>query len=182
MPKTSAPGWKPGWRVTGNNMAVTSDIVESWRRPRMVLRRHLDRGRSEAFAFSLLVVFLLLAFIASYPAAARVAALDATVPVAPQMLGRGLGLLATVPFLYGLAALSHLAARAMGGTGGWYDARMALFWALVASTPFVLLTGIVAGLIGPGPQLSLTGGVTFAAFLFQWIAGLTEAEGPATGE
>lgn len=163
-------------------MAVTSDIVESWRRPRVVLRRHLDRGRSEAFAFSLLTVFLILALVASYPQAARVAALDAAVPVAPQMLGRALGLLATIPFLYLLAALSHLALRAMGGTGSWYGARMALFWALVASTPFVLLTGLVAGMIGQGPQLSLTGGVTFAAFLFQWITGLFVVERPGARE
>lgn len=163
-------------------MAVTSDIVESWRRPRVVLRRHLDRGQSEAFAFSLLTVFLILALVASYPQTARVAALDPAVPVAPQMLGRALGLLATIPFLYLLAALSHLALRPLGGAGTWYGARMALFWALVACTPFVLLTGIVAGLIGPGAQLTLTGAVTFAAFLFQWITGLFVAERPVAEE
>ena len=59
-------------------MAVTSDIVESWRRPRVVLRRHLARGKSEAFAFSLLFVFLLMAFIAQYPGAARVSARSGT--------------------------------------------------------------------------------------------------------
>lgn len=157
-------------------MAVTADIVESWRRPRAVLRRHLERGRSEPFAFSLLVLFLILALIARYPAAARVTTLDPAIPVSPQILGTAMGLLATIPFLYGLAALSHLVARACGGQGSWYGARLALFWGLVAAAPFVLLAGIVAGLIGPGPQLTATGAVTFAAFLFQWIMALTEAE------
>ena len=157
-------------------MAVTSDIVESWRRPGAVFRRHLARGRSEAFAFSLLFVFLLIALIARYPAAARVSALNPDIPIAPQMFGTGMGLLAAIPFLYALAALSHLVARALGGQGGWYGARMALFWALVTITPLVLLTGLVAGMIGPGPQLMLTGGVTFAAFLFQWFGALRLAE------
>ncbi|MDR0808339.1 MAG: YIP1 family protein [Gemmobacter sp.] len=157
-------------------MAVTSDIMESWRRPRAVFRRHLARGRSEAFAFSLLCVFLLIALISRYPAAARVSALDPKVPVPPQILGTALGLLAAIPLLYTLAALSHLVARTFGGRGGWYGARMALFWALVTVTPFLLLSGIVAGLIGPGPQLWCAGGLTFAAFLFQWLTTLMVAE------
>lgn len=157
-------------------MAVTSDIVESWRRPRQVLRRHLARGRSEAFAFSLLFVFLLIAFIAQYPGAARVTALNPEVPLPPQLLAKALGLLATIPLFYGLAALSRLVGKAVGGRGTWYGARLALFWALVAVTPFVLLVGMVAALIGPGLQLQATGGVAFAAFLFQWVLGLTVIE------
>lgn len=160
-------------------MAVTADIVESWRRPRVVVRRHLRRGRSEPFAFSLLVVFMILAFIAQYPAAARVTALDPAIPLSPQLLAKALGLLATIPVLYGLAALSHLVTRVFGGQGSWYGARLALFWALVATSPFVLLSGMVAGLIGPGPQLALVGGLTFAAFLFQWIMALVETGAPA---
>lgn len=160
-------------------MAVTADIVESWRRPRVVVRRHLRRGRSEPFAFSMLVVFMILAFIAQYPAAARVTALDPAIPLSPQLLAKALGLLATIPVFYGLAALSHLVTRAFGGQGSWYGARLALFWALVAASPFVLLSGMVAGLIGPGPQLALVGGLTFAAFLFQWIMALVETGAPA---
>ena len=67
-------------------MAVTSDIVESWKRPRAVFRRHLARGRSEAFAFSLLFVFLLIALIAQYPMAARKAFEMPEVPISAQIL------------------------------------------------------------------------------------------------
>lgn len=160
-------------------MAVTADIVESWRRPRAVVRRHMERGRSEPFAFSLLVLFLILALIAQYPAAARVTMLDPAIPVSPQLVGKAMGLLATIPFLYGLAALSHLVARAFGGQGGWYGARIALFWALLATSPLVLLGGIVAGLIGAGPQLLLVAGLTFAGFFFQWVIALIEVESPS---
>jgi len=157
-------------------MAVTSDIVESWRRPRTVLRRHLERGVSEPFAFSLLFVFLLIAFIAQYPVAARETAMNPDKPLSAQLLAVGLGLLATIPVFYLLAAASRLVGRLSGGRGSWYGARLALFWALVTVTPLVLLVGLVAGMIGPGPQLTATGLVAFAGFLFQWIMGLSVVE------
>ena len=47
-------------------MAVTTDILATWRAPRAAVRRHLARGVSEPFAFSLLVVFLLIAFVAQW--------------------------------------------------------------------------------------------------------------------
>lgn len=147
-------------------MAVTTDIVESWRRPQSVVRRHLQRGRSEAFAFSLLFVFLLISFIAQIPGAARVTALDPAVPMSPQMLAIGLGLLATIPVFYALAWISQFAVRKFGAG---YGARIALFWSLVAVSPLVLLVGLVAGMIGSGPQLAVCGVLTFAAFVFQWL-------------
>ncbi|WP_151719609.1 YIP1 family protein [Gemmobacter serpentinus] len=157
-------------------MSVTSDIIESWRRPRNVVRRHLARGKSEAFAFSLLFVFLLIAFIAQYPAAMQVARLDPEIPLPPQLLGRALGLLAMIPAFYLLAAASRLIGMAAGGRGSWYGARIALFWALVAVSPLVLLIGLVTAMIGPGPQLTVTGIVAFAGFLFQWVMGLMVVE------
>ncbi len=175
--RISAPGWKTGWRGTGDlRMAVTSDIVESWRRPRSVLRRHIARGKSEAFAFTLLLVFLLIALIAQYPGAARVSALNPATPLSPQLLAKAMGLLATIPFFYALAALSRLVGMAMGGQGSWYGARLALFWALVTVTPLVLLVGLVAALIGPGQQLVAIGILSFVAFLFQWLLGLSVIE------
>lgn len=157
-------------------MALLSDIGEGWRRPGVVVRRHLNRGRSEPFLFTFLFVFLLLAFVAQWPQAARVTALQPEVPLAPQLLGRALALLATIPVWYGLAALGRLAARAMGGQGDWYGARLALFWTLAQIAPLMLLAGLVAGMIGPGPQLTATGIVTFAAFALFWALNLRETE------
>jgi len=159
-------------------MSVTQGIVASWRRPRAVMHGVLARGQTEAFAFSLLVTFLVLAFVAQWPQAARQAHLD-EVPLPPLLLARALGLLAFIPLGYGLAALGHLVARAFGGRGGWLGARLALFWALVATSPLVLLAGLVAGMLGDGVQALATGLVVFAAFLFQWINALIVAEGRA---
>ncbi len=153
-------------------MSVVADILESWRRPSWVLHRHLSRGRSEPFAFTFLVVFLIVAFIAQWPDAARVSALNPEIPIAAQLLPRALALLATIPVWYLLAALGRLVASALGGQGGWYEARLALFWTLVTISPMILMVGLVAGMIGAGAQLTILGAVTFAVFLLFWVINL----------
>ncbi|MFN4153391.1 MAG: YIP1 family protein [Paracoccaceae bacterium] len=157
-------------------MSITTDIVESWRRPRAVVRRHLARGQSEPFAFSLLVAFLVLAFVAQWPGASRAAFEAGNTPVAPRLLAIGLALLATVPLWYGLAAVSRLVAWAIGGRGSWYGARIALFWSLVAVSPIMLLQGLVAGMIGPGPGLTAVAVIAGLAFVVFWALALIEVE------
>jgi len=159
-------------------MSVTRTIVASWRRPRHVVRDLLARGRSEPFAFSLLVTFLILAFVARWPQAARISYQEPETLLLPQLLALALALLATIPVWYGLAALSHLVSRVFGGQGGWYAARLALFWALVATSPLMLLHGLIGGMLGDGTQATALGLVVGAGFLFQWINALIVAEGP----
>jgi len=155
-------------------MSVTADIVEAWRRPRGVVRRHLSRGVSEPFVFSLLVVFLVMAFVSLWPVASRAAVLQPEVPVTQRLVAAGLGLLATIPLWYGIAALSHLVCRAFGSKGTWYGARLALFWSLVVVSPVMLLQGLVAGMIGPSPGLTLLQVMTGGSFLILWIAAMRE--------
>lgn len=157
-------------------MTVSTDLVATWARPRAILRQHLARGRSEAFAFALLLVFLILAFIGQWPAAAREAFLAQESSAAPRILARAMAVLATIPLWYGLAALSRVVARMMGGHGTWFGARIALFWALACSGPLMLLQGLVSGMIGPGPALSAVTLVVGAAFLWLWATLLHEAE------
>ena len=157
-------------------MSVSTDLVATWRRPREILRQHLARGRSEPFAFTLLLVFLVLVFVGQWPAAARDAFLANEPSAAPRILARALAVLATIPFWYALAALGRLVARAMGGQGTWYSARIALFWALAVSGPLMLFQGLVAGMIGPGPALTAVSVLIGAAFLWLWATLLHEAE------
>ncbi len=157
-------------------MTVSTDMLATWRAPRAALRRHLARGRSEPFAFTLLLIFLILTFVGQWPAAARDAHLAAEPSAAPRILARGLAVLATIPLWYGLAALGRIVARAFGGQGSWYAARIALFWALATVSPLMLLQGLVAGMIGPGPGLWLVSAVTGVAFLWLWLTMLHEAE------
>ncbi len=157
-------------------MAVTTDLLSAWRSPRASIRRHLVRGVSEPFAFSLLVVFLILAFVGQWPVAAREAFLAQEPSALPRLLARGLALLATIPFWYALAALCRLLAGALGGQGNWYGSRLALFWALAVTGPLLLLLGLVEAMIGPGGQLAATRAIVGLVFLGLLIVMLHEVE------
>jgi hypothetical protein len=156
-------------------MALTADIVESWRAPRRVVRRHLNRGRSEPFAFTLLFTFLLLAVVSAAPWLARQAALDHS-PVAPRLLGAAYGAVLAVPVFYGFAALGHWTARLMGGKGRHYEGRLALFWALVTISPALLLFGLVRGMAEGSPGVPVLGFAVFALFLVYYTTMLRELE------
>lgn len=157
-------------------MSVTSDIVESWRRPRVVVRRLLERGGSEGFVLTFLLIFLLLAFVARAPVLARDAFLDPSTPLPQRLFAAALGLLATLPVWYGLAAVSHLIARAIGGRGSQYGARLALFWALVVVGPAMLVHGLVQAM-ADNPGFSTLFGVGIGlGFLLLWVVMLIEVE------
>ena len=72
--------------------------------------------------------------------------------------------------------LSHLVLLAFGGRGSYFEARVVLFWALLAITPLMLLQGLVSAFVGPGTALTLTGLIVFATFLLFWATGLRIAE------
>ncbi len=57
------------------------------------------------------------------------------------------------------------------------DSRLALFWALLAIAPAMLLAGLTAGLVGPGPALGVTRAVAGLGFLVIWGAGLRALAG-----
>lgn len=94
-----------------------------------------------------------------------------------MLLGGALfGLIFIAPLLlYSLSWVSFLVVRSFGGKGGSYGARLALFWAFLAASPMMLLNGLTAGFIGPGPALTLVGGIWFVLFLWFWISGLFQA-------
>lgn len=157
-------------------MSVTTDIVQSWWQPKAVIGRHLQRPKSEPFAFSLLVAFLVLAFVSLWPALSRQTVLQPEVLMVQRLVAAGLALLASIPLWYLLSAVSHWIAKALGGQGDHYTARLALFAALLAITPGMLLQGLVAGMIGPGVQRDLVAALVGLAFLWIWISMLREAE------
>lgn len=157
-------------------MSVTTDIVEGWRNPRRVIERHLARPVSEPFAFSLLVAFLGVVFISLWPMLSRQSLLQPEVPMVQRVVAAGLALLASIPFWYLLAMVSHVLAKILGGQGSHYRARMALFAALLTVTPAMLLQGLVAGMIGQGTQLLLVQALVGVGFIWIWITMLTRAE------
>ncbi len=157
-------------------MPVTSDIVATYRGPGRVVRRLLELGQREDRALVFVMAFCVVAFIAQLPSLSRRAHLEG-LELNMLMGGALLGTVIILPlFFYLLAFLSYGAARLVGGKGSAYGARVALFWALLSSTPLVLLNGLVAGFIGPGPTLSVVGLVWVAVFLWFWLSGLRQAQ------
>lgn len=158
-------------------MAVTTDILRAWGQPRGLIREKLAAGLREDRALATVMGAGLLLFVAQWPRLAREAHLDPSVPLDARMGGALLALLFMLPLaLYALAALSHLVARAFGGRGSWFGARLALFWAMLSVAPAMLLHGLVGGLVGPGPAANLVGGLVAFGFLYLWLSMLIEAE------
>lgn len=162
-------------------MSVSRDIVASYRDPAPVLRRRTAGGPREDRALAILMAACLLIFVSQWPRLAREAYFDPGIPFEARLGAALLAWLFIVPLvLYLLGALSHRALRLLGARGSWYDARLALFWALLAAAPLWLLNGLVAGFIGPSLQLTLVGAVALAAFLWFWVRGLWALEFPGT--
>lgn len=158
-------------------MGLISDIAESWYRPGVVVRRLRGAGKSEPFVFTFLFVFLLLAFTSLAPYLSREATLNPEVTLYQRLFGAVLGLLALIPVFYLLAALGHLVARLMGGKGGYYEGRLALFWALTSITPAMLVLGLVRSFVGDGAAVTGLGFVIFFGFMALYSAMLKEVEG-----
>ena len=72
-----------------------------------------------------------------------------------------------------IAAFAHLVAQLLGGKGSFYGGRIALFWALVAASPALLTSGLVAGVGGSSDIFGLIAGMIFVMF---WVMMLREAE------
>jgi len=157
-------------------MPVTSDIVATYRGPGRVVRRLLELGQREDRALVFVMAFCVVAFIAHLPSLSRRAHLEG-LELNMLMGGALLGTVIILPlFFYALAFVSYGAARLVGGQGSAYGARLALFWALLSSTPLVLLNGLVAGFIGPGPTLTAVGLIWVAVFLWIWLSGLRQVQ------
>lgn len=157
-------------------MAVTRNIVATYKGPGRVIKSLLALGQREDRALAYLMAGCLVVFIAQLPRLARQAHLQ---DEDLNML-MGASLLAWIfiaPLvLYLLAGATHLLAKAFRGNGSHYGARLALFWALLAASPLMLLNGLVAGFIGPGIELQLVGLAWFTAFGWFWVGGLIAAE------
>lgn len=164
-------------------MAVTADIIRTWRAPRAVIRDLLDQGRREDRAVVFVMIACFLIFIAQWPRLSRISNGYEPSPWPPEINFEGMmtysfyGLVIMLPLaLYGVAALARLVAKLMGGQGTWYGARLSLFWSLLATTPLLLLHGLVRGFIGPGAQSLLVGAVWGVVFGFIWMQTMIAAE------
>lgn len=157
-------------------MSVTRDIMATYRGPGQVMRRLLGMGQREDRALAFVMAFCSISFIAQLPALSRRAHVEQA-ELNMLMGGALLGTVIILPLLcYLIALISHWVARVVGGQGTSYGARLALFWSLLATTPLLLLHGLVAGFIGPGPIMQGVGILWLVVFGWFWISSLRQAE------
>ncbi|QFU08534.1 Yip1 domain protein [Rhodobacteraceae bacterium THAF1] len=160
-------------------MALANDIAASYRRPGPVIRRRLgDPSSAEERALVTCMLACFLIFVAQWPRLSREAFLTEQ-DVQPMIGGALMGWIFIMPLaLYALAGISHFVAKRLGGQGTYVEARMALFWALLAATPLWLFWGLLAGFQGPGVALDIVGIAALLAFVLIWAAGLYAVERP----
>ena len=161
-------------------MAVTNDILRTWRDPRGVMRRHLALGRREDRAIAFLMIGCVVMFIARWPALAREAA--ETGAEMDRLIAYGLfGVVIILPLaMYAVAFVVFLLGRPFLSRLSAYGARLSLFWAWLAASPLALLAGLVAGFSGDPLQERLVGALWLAAIVWFTVQGLrTAAEGDA---
>ena len=158
-------------------MTVVADIFASWGNPRGVIARKLAQGPREDRALATLFGGCGLLFVAQLPGLARAAYIDPTVPFEARLGATLLGLMFVLPLVFYLvAAIIHLISRAFGGKGSGFAVRRALFWALLAASPALLLNGLATGFLQPGALQTALGLLTLACLVYLVISMVFEAE------
>ncbi|MEM7499625.1 MAG: YIP1 family protein [Pseudomonadota bacterium] len=138
---TSARG-APG---RGAPQSFTGRVFNAWRDPRGTMRGVLDtdpgEGRILMFAMtSGALLFMAECFRIMVQAADATASLNR---LSASFAASFTALLVLRPLvLYGLAAVTGVAARAAGGTGSWRETRAAICWAALAAAPVSALATI----------------------------------------
>jgi len=164
-------------------MSVTREIKTAYRAPKLAMRRQLASGAGESRVLAYIIIACLLIFVSTLPKLSRDAFLNPEVPLEARIAAALFGWVMMMPLvIYVLAALSHAVARVIGGRGDWFGARLALAWALLATTPLWLFNGLVSGFVDPGPGQSLAGAIVIAGFAYIWGGSLWAAETPQAAE
>jgi hypothetical protein len=159
-------------------MSIAARIVATWRNPRLVMRDHLAGGAREDRAIAVLMGAAGLSLVAQLPAMWRAVAITPEIPLEARL---GAALMATLFLLpliaYAIAGVSWVLLRVLGRRNvGGFATRIALFWAMLASTPLVLVHRVFEAILPLGsPLVTIAGLAAFGGFLYLWLAALAEA-------
>ena len=164
-------------------MSISNDVFRAWVRPRAVMRRLLDAGERENRALAILMAGCLLIFVAQWPRLVRLSeGIDlpagAEVQELSQLIAYSLvSWLIVWPLIFYIAAgITRILTRVVRGKGTGYGARLAMFWAVLASTPAALLYGLLAGFNGETLGTQAVGAVWLVGFVWIWVQSLRESE------
>lgn len=163
-------------------MAVTTDIVQTWRGPRVVYARLMAMGPREDRAIAILMAACFLIFVAQWPRLVRTSQgidlpIGTEVPALDRLMSyEFMAWLMVWPLgLYAIAGLVVLVMRGFGSRVTGYGGRIALFWALLASSPVVLFYGLLRGLNGESAATLIAGLLWGGSLILFWVQGLRVA-------
>ena len=166
-------------------MSIALDIMRTYRAPSEVQMRQMRAGEnSEGRALAVLKQQLLvcgkkscfLLFVATLPNMSRQAFLDPSIPFQSRMAGAFFAWLLMMPLVfYVVSILLKLVLKVLRVDAPGHHVRMGRFWALLASAPLWLLSGLAAGFTGESPGAMVSGLAAFGAFLVFAIFGLVAA-------
>lgn len=155
-------------------VSVVRDIARTYVAPKEVQAARLSGPAREDRALAVLMGACVLIFVAQWPRLSREAFLDPSIGFDARLAGALFGWIMVMPLVfYALAMLVQLVLRALGVVQAGFASRIVLFWALLASTPLWLVTGLAAGFVGTGTGLTIVGIAALGAFVIFWMAGLS---------
>ena len=158
---------------------LVAAVIAAWPNFRQSIAKQLDAPKSEARLLAYVYIASFLGFVASIPEVAALASrTEAT--LVQLMFGRLFSALFFAPlFFYMLAGSSHFLLKLFGGKGSYYDARLALFWALLVATPLLLVLSVLRAFLPPLASVDLPmviSTIGFVGFAWIWANCLAEAE------
>ena len=160
-------------------MAVTTDIIRTWRGPRTMFGRMLGEGAREDRLIAHLMGACLMMFVAQLPVLARIAHLSRGGEVElelDQLIGTAFfAWLMMMPLVfYLLAGLMFLVLKLSPLKVDGYGVRLSLFWGLLCASPVALLLGLLTGFAGQKPGTILVFAVWAVALIVFVVQGLRE--------
>jgi hypothetical protein len=157
-------------------VSVVLDIARTYRAPREVQARRMSGPPREDRALAVLLGACLLIFIAQLPRLSREAFFDPSIPFDARMSGALFGWMMVMPLVfYGISLIVTVLLSMTGRPVAGGRVRVALFWALLASTPLWLLTGLMQGFAAESAGPVIGGVLALGSFLFFAGCGLVAA-------
>lgn len=161
------------------------DIIKAYGGLRASMRVQMDRNFGEERLLALVAYGCFVVFLSFIP---RLLATDLSTNPDQSIAGGIIMWFFVVMFffplvLYGVSALTHLAAKPFGGSGTFYGARHALFWMLTVLSPLLIVKGMLGSVFiqigGPTGEslLAVLNIILALAVLRIWGVFLAETEG-----
>jgi len=158
-------------------MSIAKDIVRTYRAPSEVQARQMRAGEhSEGRALAVLMGACFLIFVAALPFLSREAFLDPSITFQERMAGAFFAWLLMMPLVFYVVSLIVVAVlKVLRIAAPAHHVRMGIFWALLASTPLWLFSGLAAGFTGESPGAAIAAVAAIGAFVVFAIFGLVAA-------